>query len=384
MINNGGNNEDNPAYVLTTQTASTISAEYKLYNFVVKNNQCEKRNIMVRGRIDTKADEGGKIINDIRVIWDDNEYGSTSSVVYINPPEKSENYYNMNTNEFVVPFTYQCTMPFNYPLTLLGGTDNGEPTEKRVCSATTSIHVVQDRKMKIHYNYMKSFDILNDNTVGDHVLDNFTNAFAEANTGIEVAKENKGEIANANLQIDDISWDEDLYNELINKKLIPSGNLMPDGTATPDASVWLIGLMGYSSTATQGSELAGGYTLRTTNTTGKLLAVTCIFVEKAKLQYPNDTEKQKKFVSVVTCHELGHARAIELTNEQTPFLFLDVFNGLTYGNLTSDDHTGGHNGLNKDTCVMSYGIPDKQIEKIHFCSGHLQMLFNCSSQDGGF
>lgn len=62
----------------------------------------------------------------------------------------------------------------------------------------------------------------------------------------------------------------------------------------------------------------------------------------------------------------------------------DNFTGLTYWNLTNEAHTGGHNGFNKDKCIMSYGIQDKQIDYIHFCSGHLQMLFNCSSQDGGY
>ncbi len=75
-------------------------------------------------------------------------------------------------------------------------------------------------------------------------------------------------------------------------------------------------------------------------------------------------------------HELGHARAGNLTNG----------NGY-FEQLTDDTHKEGHNGKNKKTCVMCYSdeMTDEQmgqwIKEPQFCEGHLQMLLNITLKE---
>jgi len=93
------------------------------------------------------------------------------------------------------------------------------------------------------------------------------------------------------------------------------------------------------------------------------LAFVCYSVANAAAPFDSDQNKylinQIKTRALVTAHELGHCWDYHI--EGSPWL---------------SNHDDGHNGLNKDKCVMRVNKVPQQIEALSFCEGHIQQLMN--------
>lgn len=107
-------------------------------------------------------------------------------------------------------------------------------------------------------------------------------------------------------------------------------------------------------------------------------AICVILAKRAiNIDYPQFTATQKaKWLDEVVFHELGHARGLLFTAAA----------GYYDHNITSNDHTGGHDGVNKAFCLMRSAADnsytwenfEKSLELLDYCTGHKQMLFNAN------
>jgi len=353
------NSDGVEAYKLDAVGENKLLTEYPTYILTPR----EVRNIYVHGNNKDWEDVWTDITNDF-------------SESFTNGIGKGSDQYAAEDGNFTTYITIAAPAdPKDYTLTFHAGTNR--VSSSLPCS--TTIRVVATRQFDIRYCYMTGYDILNDanNVISYNASNTMVNGFEDAKTSINIQTGINGIDKASTTLMDPLHTNlkpEDLLYSWAISTIPKSGN-----SAARNHSTWLFSL--YSNNFTMGTiyGLSPGVTITLDNGQDIEIGISTVYVDKCLTAAANvlDATQQKQFVSLMLLHELGHARSTYL--------------GADYrypNNLTDAPHTGGHKGNGSKSCCVRYmplntstpefGDFKSGLKNIHFCNGHLQMLFNCN------
>lgn len=240
---------------------------------------------------------------------------------------------------------------------------------------------IEKREFKVHYSCMNNCDVFGN--LGNNTMDNTMRAFGEANTEFVKIDENLVLFE----QVLDIQSFEDDPIVRRNEEVIKLRNkIQPltgeDYLSWANNETWVLGCKDFISNSDL--QLAYDISIYMKNNNNVLVGASFIFTSRGNYIGTQQPELEKQEITSRVIHELGHQRGR---------LLEDTFGYMPYG-FVDDTHTKGHNGKNKGLCLMRVpGNPyddqytdvlfKKTIAEPHFCYGHIQMLYNCTFNEGG-
>jgi hypothetical protein len=284
-------------------------------------------------------------------------------------------------NVFAVPIKIKAPSDFsddlNYPTI---GTVSVRGTSNYTSSTYAQFYKIPKREYKIHYSCMTGCDVFGE--LGNNTLEAASEAFEEAHTEFIIVNEDLN-LSNDVLDISVIDEDpvEQYRLEIIKLKneLI---RLTTDYNTWENNKVWVLGCKTFIA---KSAKLQGvlDISIPISFNDGTKVGVCFIFTENETNVAGADNVYKKPEITSRVIHELGHIRGMYLRSEA----------GYDYL-LTDETYTKGHTGQNNGHCLMrvpsnSYYDPEysstyykETIVDPHFCYGHIQMLYNCTFNEG--
>ena len=330
-------NEDEDSYELHTSYHKHVESQYSVYYFTPS----EARDIIVLGWFPQSEE------NTFTSIYCSGSGISSQTSFISNGPNKYKNIAGLGY-EFVVPV--EITAPstiVEYTVSINGfGVSN-----------TFTLKVGADRMYEPEYRHMINCDYL---TLGTDFTERLNTAFTECGTQIYLLSQGVP-FTQAEIYVSPLTQlGPAVYVYLLERNLPSAPELN---------KVYFYGLSTFDA---QGRfDDVYGSTIRVQEISGDPVPLHCnsfVFAQKVinEILFPND------YITLAGIHELGHARGMELLSNFGYEFERDITNG---------DHTGGHNGKNKELCLIRYVFeadPNYQdfVTNPLFCKSHEQMLYN--------
>jgi hypothetical protein len=345
--NSSGFTPNKDAYLISK--SSTIVPEYSTYLLAKELGKTpESRLIFVGGTLPS-----GYILADYQYVWWSGAAGETGTKSEI--MNTSDYYFNQSSGVYTVPLTFNPSTTFESGTSLTYTLNIGNGSNAVKSSNTFTVNIITERKYSINYSYQYGLDLLVNNSGDSYDCANKTNkAFSDANTTISFETEKQS------LPLKTIDY-YDPYDITIDAKglwnYIYTNLSMPDYPSLKKNRLIIVKDMSLIAPAITQTWL--GFTARWLDAQGKVYG--CSFVLCDRIDNGSfSTDQKKKLKTMCVIHELGHLRGQDLE-------------------ITNSNHDSGHNGINKDKCVMfnadGNNLNDK-LNALSFCEGHRQFLLN--------
>ncbi len=353
----GGNNTtDQTAYKLVINNSNSygLQPQYSNYCFVPG----ERRKVYLFGTFDNSS------YSDERDLYLYFRRFSDCILTYVETANTGTNKYTELNNGRI---KYSFGSVYDYPLDQ--STSCGDYFQMGNGTSSTRVAIpitpIAERKYNIKYFYTPGNDLTGTTPIAENFLKQASKVYGEAGTTINIVSKTP---LDQSLSIIDVSNANKPPAEAIMDflKLI-----RPPLFFENDNDVFIFSLDSVI-TKIEDYNIMG----QTSNYHYSTVGLSASFIFNARINKLGLSSASKnKYVTFCAVHELGHARGHNFRkNSQN----LDI--GYWDYDITDSPHIHGHKGTGSKFCIMKdYGVGtsmETMLNNLHFCEGHLQMLFN--------